>query len=744
MNAAERGPQAGPRPGVAGPASASPLPLLEVRDLAVTYGSGDAAVRAVRGVGFTLHAGQTMGMAGESGCGKTTVALSLLRLLPRTASMSGEILFKGEDIIGLGWQKLRAVRWAEASVVFQGAMSALNPVRTIGEQIREPMLLHEKAGRREAEARTAELLDSVGVPARRQSSYPHELSGGQRQRVMIAMALACRPALIIADEPTTALDVIVQAQILSLLTGLVRERQISMIVISHDLSVLGETCDRLAVMYAGRMAEVGPSREVLGAPRHPYTGILSRAFPRTGDPASRLAPAGLPGEPPDLRGDLTGCPFAPRCPEVIPDCLTHEVELWAAGPDHESACIKVLDEYASAPGAAAAGGAPHTSQSAQAGAAGADELAKAGGVTGAGRVTGAGDAAGALPPEQGPVLEARGLRVVFPARRGRGPARAVDDVNLTIGRGEIVALIGESGCGKSTLARALVGLVQPNGGEARYNGAALRYSGSALREHRRHVQLVLQDPAGALNPRQNVFDAVAEGPRLHGMRTGLTGRVHEALARAGLRPPEQFIARYPHELSGGQQQRVVIAGALALDPAVIVADEPVSSLDASVRGEILKLILGLRDQLSLAALIVSHDLGVAWNVADRVAVMYLGRIVEIGPVSEVLLRPRHPYTQALISVLPDADRDGPGEILAGEPPDPTAIPSGCRFHPRCPRLAALPAGDERAELCRGQPVPVLPAAAQEKSAGSLAACHLVALDLASQHEPGQPSPQGAR
>jgi oligopeptide/dipeptide ABC transporter ATP-binding protein len=253
---------------------------------------------------------------------------------------------------------------------------------------------------------------------------------------------------------------------------------------------------------------------------------------------------------------------------------------------------------------------------------------------------------------------------------------------------------------------------------------------------------VLQDPGGALNPRQNVFDAVAEGPRLHGMRAGLTGRVHRALARAGLRPPERFIARYPHELSGGQQQRVVIAGALALDPAVIVADEPVSSLDASVRGEILKLILGLRDQLSLAALIVSHDLGVAWNVADRVAVMYLGRIVEVGPVSEVLLRPRHPYTQALISVLPDAARDSAPAILAGEPPDPTAIPRGCRFHPRCPRLAALPEGDERAGLCRVQPVSVLPSAAPEK--GSLVACHLAALDPSSPHESGQPSPEGAR
>jgi oligopeptide/dipeptide ABC transporter ATP-binding protein len=672
-------------------------PLLEVRDLAVSYG----AVRAVRGVSFALEAGQTLGMAGESGCGKTTVALSLLRLLPVTARLEGQILFQGQDIVTLGWQKLRAVRWAGASVVFQGAMSALNPVRTIGEQIREPILLHEKTGRRQAEARAGELLDSVGVAARRQASYPHELSGGQRQRVMIAMALACQPDLIIADEPTTALDVIVQAQILGLLTGLVRERQISMIIISHDLSVLGETCDRLAIMYAGRQVEAGPARQLLDDPRHPYTRILSRAFPRTGDPASRLAPAGLPGEPPDLRQDLAGCPFAPRCPEVLPECATREIELWPAGPRRESACIKVLDTPSEQPPPSDNSKKPESP---------ADNSKK--------REPGS------------TVLEARDLRVEFPARRGRGPARAVDDVNLALGQGEILALIGESGCGKSTLARALVGLVRPTAGEVRYSGSVLRYSGPALRAHRRHVQLVLQDPAGALNPRQNVFDAVAEGPRLHGLRAGLTGRVREALAQAGLRPPEQFIARYPHELSGGQQQRVVIAGALALGPSVIVADEPVSSLDASVRGEILKLILGLRDELSLAALIVSHDLGVAWNIADRVAVMYLGRIVEVGTPGEILLRPRHPYTQALISVLPG----GQGTALGGEPPDPTAIPSGCRFHPRCPRLAALPAGDSRAELCRGAQVEVLPA----RAAGSLAACHLVSSE---EHDH---SPQGAR
>ena len=319
-----------------------------------------------------------------------------------------------------------------------------------------------------------------------------------------------------------------------------------------------------------------------------------------------------------------------------------------------------------------------------------------------------------------PVLECRGLRVTFPPRGRRGPARAVDGVNLTVGRAEIVALIGESGCGKSTLARAFIGLVKPTAGEVRYQGATLGYSASALKAYRRHVQFVLQDPAAALNPRQNVYDAVAEGPRLHGIRTDLNARVATALTQAGMRPAEQFFARFPHQLSGGQQQRVVIAGALALEPSVIVADEPVSSLDASVRGEILKLILRLRDELSLSALVVSHDLGVAWNIADRVAVMYLGRIVEVGTVSDVLLTPRHPYTQALVAAVPSTSYTEHVAPLAGEPPDPTAIPPGCRFHPRCPRRAAL-AHDPVTERCLTE-VPVLDAGVD---GGRQVACHLV-------------------
>jgi peptide/nickel transport system ATP-binding protein len=318
--------------------------LLEVRDLSVTYGTGARGVRAVRGVGFDLDAGQTLGVAGESGSGKSTMALALLRLLPTTAHVGGSVRFKGEDLATANWGRIRAVRWAEASVVFQGAMSALNPVRTIGEQIAEPIELHERVRGRAVRERVDGLLDSVGVPARRRDAYPHELSGGQRQRVMIAMALACRPDLILADEPTTALDVIVQAQILTMLTDLVRQAGIGMIMISHDLSVLAETCDRMAVMYAGQIVEIGRSRELIDDPRHPYTRALSSAFPRIGDAASRLAPAGLPGDPPDPAEVGPGCPFQPRCPQAYEPCPTTPVQLWDAGPARQSACLRVLPD----------------------------------------------------------------------------------------------------------------------------------------------------------------------------------------------------------------------------------------------------------------------------------------------------------------------------------------------------------------------------------------------------------------
>jgi ABC-type glutathione transport system ATPase component len=513
--------------------------LLELRGLAVHYRTARGEVAAVRGVDLALEAGETLGLAGESGCGKSTVAMSVLRLLPRSARVEGEVLLDGEDVTTMSWGRLRAVRWAQASVVFQGAMHALNPVRRVGEQIAEPIRLHGTSGR------VADLLEQVELPAAKARAYPHELSGGQKQRVMIAMALACEPKLVIADEPTTALDVIVQAQVLGVLKRLVAERNIGLMMISHDLSVLAETCDRLAVMYQGEVVERGGAREVIRTPQHPHTQALAAAFPTVGEPEDRYVGASSVGES---------------------------------------------------------------------------------------------------------LLRTEGLRVDF------GGVRAVAGVDLEIASGEIVALVGQSGSGKTTLARTLLGLQKATAGRVLFEGAPLPTSSKGLRAYRRQVQLVLQDPTSALNPRHSVYESVAEGLRIHKVPGDEAAQVADALAKAELRPPELYFPSLPHELSGGQRQRVVIAGALALGPRLLVADEPVASLDASVRGEILALLLRLRRELDLAALIITHDIGLAWNIADRVAVMYQGELVEQGTVEQVLLDPQHEYTRRLLAAVPTTTR----------------------------------------------------------------------------------------
>ncbi|QWF85017.1 dipeptide ABC transporter ATP-binding protein [Amycolatopsis sp. CA-230715] len=535
--------------------------LLEVRGLGITYRTAGGDVPAVHGVDLRLDPGDTLGVAGESGSGKSTVAMSVLRLLPKTAKVTGEILLDGEDVTTMKWGRLRAVRWAEASVVFQGAMHALNPVRRIGDQIAEPIRIHAPSGKAptdaQLKARVAELLEQVDLPPSRAGAYPHELSGGQKQRVMIAMALACEPRLIIADEPTTALDVIVQAQVLDLMSRLVAERGIGLIMISHDLSVLAATCAEIAVMYSGKIVEQRPGRELMASPRHEHTKALAAAFPTVGDPVSRFAPA-------------TSTPLPPE-------------------PEHK--------------------------------------------------------------PSSDALLVAEDLKVGFRDRKG-AMIKAVDGVDLEVRRNEIVALVGQSGSGKTTLARTMLGLQKPTSGRVLYDGSPVPSSGAGLKAYRRQVQLVLQDPTSALNPRHSVYEAVAEGPRIHGLAGDEREIVRAALEAAELRPAERFMPRLPHELSGGQRQRVVIAGALALRPSVLVADEPVASLDASVRGEILGLLLRLRRELGLAGLVITHDLGLAWNIADRVAVMYRGQLVELGTVDEVLLDPKHDYTKSLLAALP--------------------------------------------------------------------------------------------
>lgn len=528
-------------------------PILQFENTAISYRSGRSRVEAVRGVNLSLQAGETLGLAGESGCGKTTLAMSVLRLLPKSAEIDGKVLLDGADVRSMSFGQLRAARWANASVVFQGAMHALNPVQSIGDQIAEPIKLHTK-DRSEADVRkrVAELLEMVELPANRANAYPHELSGGQKQRVMIAMALACDPRLVIADEPTTALDVVVQAQILDLLSRLVAEHGIALVMISHDLSVLSASCSRIAVMYEGELVEEGSAARVMNEPQHEHSRALASAFPTVGDPSFRY--------------------------------VTDEEER-----------------------------------------------------------------------ESDALLQAKGVSVTFPGRDGK-PVRAVRGVDLSVSSNEIVALVGQSGSGKTTLARTMLGLQPASSGQVFFDGDELPTSSAGLREYRSQVQLVLQDPTGALNPRHTVYEAVAEGVRIHGGVQDERAVVADALEAAELRPAETFFSRLPHELSGGQRQRVVIAGALAVQPRVLVADEPVASLDATVRGEILSLLLRLREERGVSTLVITHDLGLAWNIADRVAVMYRGELVECGDVHQVLLDPEHEYTTTLLGAVPTIER----------------------------------------------------------------------------------------
>jgi peptide/nickel transport system ATP-binding protein len=540
-------------------------PALAWRDVKIAYRTARHAsgeLVAVDGVSLAVEPGGTVGIAGESGCGKSTLALSVLRLLPRNAEISGAIELGGEDITTMRWGRLRAVRWTEASIVFQGAMHSLNPVRTVGRQIAEALELHGMSSAKTRDARVRELLALVELPAARAQSYPHELSGGQKQRVMIAMALACDPDVIIADEPTTALDVVIQAQVLDVLSGLVRDRNLTLLMISHDLSVLAAVCERIVVMRDGKIVEEGPAGQVIANPQHPHTKELAAAFPVIGDQASRL-----------------------------------KVGRATASTEPRGAMARADSDQSA-----------------------------------------------------GPVLQVEDVVVDFHAR-GRH-TRAVDQVSMECHAGEIVALVGQSGSGKTTLARTILGLQRPTSGRISYEGKPMPSDRAGLKAYRRKVQFVLQDPSASLNPKHSVYEAVAEGIRIHRLPGDERDRVATALTQAELTPPERYLSAIPQELSGGQRQRVVIAGALALEPSYLVADEPVASLDASVRGEILALMLRLKHDLGLGALVITHDLGLAWNIADRVLVMHRGQIVESGPVEQVLLDPQHDYTRTLLSVVP--------------------------------------------------------------------------------------------
>ncbi len=647
-------PSSGQRPATVGGSNsvaATTGPLLEVTNLAISIPTESGKVEAVRGVSLAVSRGETLGVVGESGSGKTMLALSILGLLPRTAQITGSVKLDGAELVGgsnAQWQRVRGDRVA---MVFQDPMTALNPMYTIGWQVAECITLHRKVEKKAAWARAVELLGEVGLPepaavARR---YPHELSGGMRQRVVIAMAIANEPELLIADEPTTALDVTVQAQILDMLK-LVRERTgAAMILISHDLGVVAGVADRVLVMYAGKAVEVGSTDDVFAHPAMPYTAGLLASLPSLEQRTDRLA--FIKGIPPSGIGYSAGCAFAPRCPLAAAACAA-QPELVSVGPDHVAACHFAGSEQERRIAAEAGHQTP------------------------------------AKPPGD-VVLQVRDLRKNFRVRgsgfRSFATVQAVSGVDLDLRAGRCLALVGESGCGKSTLARLLVRLEEPTSGSVKLNGRELvGLPDAELRSLRRQIQMVFQDPYSALNPRLSVGEIVGEPLLVHKV-PDRAARVRELLTSVGL--DSSAGVRFPGEFSGGQRQRIGIARALALAPQTIILDEPVSALDVSIQASVLNLLRELQAEQDMAYLFIAHDLAVVRQVADDVAVMYLGKIVEQGPADQIYTSPAHPYTLALMSAVPIPDppreRSRQRILLSGEVPSPANPPSGCRFRTRC-------------------------------------------------------------
>jgi peptide/nickel transport system ATP-binding protein len=690
-------------------------PLLDVRDLSVTFAGEAGLVKAVRSVSYQVHAGEVLGLVGESGSGKTVSSLAIMELLPRSARVSGSVRFRGTELIGRSDKELSAIRGRRISMIFQDPLSALTPVYAVGDQIAEAILIHRERGngsRASARARAVELLALVGIPNPREraAAFPHEFSGGMRQRVMIAMAIANDPDLIIADEPTTALDVTIQAQILDVLQKARTATGAAIVLVTHDLGVIAGFADRVAVMYAGKLVETASVDDLFYRPRMPYTLGLLGSLPRPDVRAEHQPLTPIEGSPPSLIDLPPGCPFVPRCPMRVEKCVEVEPALLAmpaSGTAHWSACHR-SDEIESR-GLTSADVFP-------APAAPADAIAQ-------------------LPRGERKVLvEVRDLVKEFPVTKGTilrrrvGTVHAVDGVSFDIREGETLGLVGESGCGKTTTIMEILDLARPMGGAIAVLG---RDTATMTREERfrirRDIQVVFQDPMASLDPRLPVGDILAEPLQAHGVpREEQRRRVRELLTLVGLQP--EHANRYPQAFSGGQRQRIGIARALALRPKVVVLDEPVSALDVSIRAGVINLLERLKEELRLSYLFVAHDLAVVRHIANRVAVMYLGRIVEIGEVHEVYERPAHPYTQALLSAIPLPDprkeRARRRIVLEGDPPSPSNPPSGCRFRTRCQKFAHQLTEAER-RLCVEESPALL---ARTGGADHLDACHYAQAD----------------
>jgi len=652
--------------------------LLSVRGLATHFFADEGVVRAVNGVSFDIKPGKIVGLVGETGCGKSVVARSILRIVEKPGRLvDGQILLRrGDDVLDLAQlpaygPDLRKVRGGEIGLVFQDPMASFSPVHTIGSQLLEAIRLHDRLDRRAAARRAVELLDMVGVPRPESqlSSYAWQLSGGQRQRVMIAMALAGRPKLLIADEPTTALDVITQGHVLNLIRDLQERTGLAILLITHDLGVVAQMAEEVIVMYLGRVVEKGPVDRIFHAPQHPYTQALLRSVPSSrGGVRERLNV--IAGSVPHPLNRPQGCSFNTRCTFVVPGrCDTDEPQARLVSNGHTAECH--FDEQELAEAAARRSAASN----------------------------GAGEAAETSPLTRQPpvkLLEVTDLSKTFPVRGGmlnrvRGHLRAVDNVEFDLFEGETLALVGESGSGKTTASRCVMRSYEPDAGriDFRLNGDKkvnlATLTGTELRSLRRQFQMIFQDPYSSLNPRMTVFDIINEPLLLsgYGNRAKQVERVKELLQLVGLRP--EYMQRFPHAFSGGQRQRIGIARALALNPRLIVADEPVSALDVSVQAQILNLLVDLQDRMGLTYLFVSHNLSVVEHISDRIAVMYAGQIVELGSRDAVLRSPKHPYTAALLAAVPKPDprlRERP-VLPRGAVANLADPPSGCYFHPRC-------------------------------------------------------------
>jgi oligopeptide/dipeptide ABC transporter ATP-binding protein len=695
--------------------------LLEVRHLSVAYATGSGPVVAVDDVDLDLDGGEFLAIVGESGCGKSTLVYAIAQLLNAPAGITGgSVSFVGREMALMSERRLRRVRWRELSVVMQSAMNALNPVMTVGEQMRDACKTHSAMTNKEIAERSTEVLRLVSIDPVHLSSYPHQLSGGMRQRAMIAMALLFTPQLVIMDEPTSALDVVAQRSLMRQIKELQQQLGFAVIFVTHDISLVRHFSDRLLVMYAGQVAELGATSEVFGTPRHPYSRALLEAFPSIR--GENVALTGIAGSPPDLASPPAGCRFHPRCADALPECSSEEPPVYNRGGSIVR-CLLYRD------------GAGELESLAGRSARRADETVAVA-VTAA-RLAAAATGAGGEGDGAAPLLEVSGLTLHFNlgAWWSKKMLHAVDDVSFTIDRQEIVALVGESGSGKSTIARLLAMVYKPSGGEIRFEGSSL----STLRgrkgrlAYRGHVPMVFQDPFSSLNPAYRVSHGIMRAIELHRPEIAGPARRDEALRvmdAVELQPADAMLSRYPYELSGGQRQRVGFAQALALRPKLILADEPVSMLDVSIRVGILNMMARLREREGVSILYITHDLASARYVADRVIVMYAGHVVEIGPTEQLLASPRHPYTQLLLSAVPDP-RAPLGETSSsdvGEPPKVVNPAPGCRFQPRCPIAI---------EKCR-HVTPVL----GEVAPGQLAACHVALAEAQDWAVAGTPSTTG--